>query len=258
MNRRHLFEVEDQTWIPQSLREVITQSLQMMVNHFGVYDVGAPLIRRAIQRSDHRRIVDLCSGSGGPWPRLYPSLNDGEEAVELVLTDRYPQGDDLTWLDGLDGARYWPGSVDARAVPGELSGVRTLFTGFHHFAPGDATGILADAVAQRAPIAVFESTVRRPSNVALAATLGPLGLAAGVPWLRPFRWTHLLWTYVLPLAPLAYAWDGAVSNLRTYTPDELLEMAAAANDGSFTFEAGALDVEKAPAPVTYLLGLPRA
>jgi hypothetical protein len=35
--------------------------------------------------------------------------------------------------------------VDARRVPRELRGTRTLFTSFHHFSPDDARAVLRDA-----------------------------------------------------------------------------------------------------------------
>src|SRR5690606_9971371 len=104
-----------------------------------------------------------------------------------------------------------------------------IFTAFHHFDPPRATAILRDAVASRSPIAVFEFTRRRARNVALAAIAGGLGLPLVVPFLRPLRATHLLWSYLIPVAPLVYAWDGAISNLRTYTTTELATMARAAD-----------------------------
>lgn len=258
MRRLHLFEFEDQPWLPHSLREIVTQSLQLMVNSFRVYDPAVPLIAKALSRSRSERVVDLCSGSGGPWTRLFAPLREEVPGVRVTLTDRFPQPAALPATRAIDGLSYCEEAVDATDVPASLVGLRTLFTGFHHFTPDAATRILRDAVEHRAPIAVFESTQRRALNVALAATLGPLGLLVTLPWLRPFRWTHLLWGYVLPVAPLVYAWDGAVSNVRTYGPDELRVLAGGADpEGAYEWDIGQLVVPKAPAPITYLVGWPR-
>ncbi len=257
IRRVHLFELEDQPWLPSSLRAVVTQTLQLMITSFRVYEPAVPLLAKALASSGTDRVVDLCSGSGGPWARLIGLLRSEVPGARVTLTDRFPQPGALSGAEGSELV-YWPEPVDARAVPASLPGLRTLFTGFHHFTPEEAIAILADAVARRAPIAVFESTRRSALNVALAATLGPLGLVAGVPWVRPFRWTHVLWTYVLPIAPLVYAWDGAVSNARTYTVEELRWLAARADrHGAYDWEAGEIVVPKAPAPVTYLVGCPR-
>lgn len=258
IRRVHLFELEDQPWLPSSLRAVVTRTLQLMITSFRVYEPAVPLLAKALASSGTNRIVDLCSGSGGPWPRLIALLRSEVPGARVTLTDRFPQPDALASAEELEGLEYWHDPVDARAVPASLEGVRTLFTGFHHFAPDEASAILGDAVAHRAPIAVFESTRRGALNVALAATVGPLGLLLGLPWVRPFRWTHLLWTYVLPVAPLVYAWDGAVSNARTYSLEELRWLAARADgDGSYDWDIGEIVVPKAPAPITYLVGCPR-
>ena len=44
------------------------------------------------------------------------------------------------------------------------------------------------------------------------------------PRMRPFRWSRLLLTYLLPLIPLVVLWDGLVSCCRTRTPQELLAL----------------------------------
>jgi hypothetical protein len=42
-----------------------------------------------------------------------------------------------------------------------------------------------------------------------------LFLFACTPWIRPFRWSRLLWTYVVPIIPAVLLFDGIVSCLRT-------------------------------------------
>lgn len=51
-------------------------------------------------------------------------------------------------------------------VPPHLTGMRTLFEGFHHFKPEQAQAILQDAVGSRVSIGVFEASLKPP--------LGPL------------------------------------------------------------------------------------
>jgi hypothetical protein len=44
------------------------------------------------------------------------------------------------------------------------------------------------------------------------------------PRMRPFRWSRLLLTYLIPVIPLVVLWDGMVSCFRTRTPEELLAL----------------------------------
>jgi hypothetical protein len=258
VQRLHLFEFEDQAWLPSSLQLLVTQALQRMNQSLGIYRSTVPLLERALERSGHGRIVDLCSGAGGPWPYVFGDLRERLPHVELTLTDRAPQpGTIAPWTEQVTGVTYATQPVDARRVPRRLEGLRTMFTGFHHFGPDAAKEVLGDAVGVGAPIAVFEFTRRRWRNVALAAVAGGLGLPVVTPWLRPFKLSHLLWAYLLPIAPLVYAWDGAISNLRTYRHDELRTFATEVSK-DYVWEVGDVAEPRAPAPITYLLGWPRS
>ena len=56
----------------------------------------------------------------------------------------------------------------------------------------------------------------------MAALFG-LSLAL-VPLARPFRLSRVALSYGAPLIPALFAWDGTVSALRAYTPEELLAL----------------------------------
>lgn len=155
------------------------------------------------------------------------------------------------------GARYHRESVDALSVPSSLEGLRTIFSGFHHFRPEAARHLLEDAVEKRQPMAVFETTQRSLKGILMILVL-PFLVVASAPFIRPIRLTRLLLTYLVPIIPLFVLWDGIVSTLRTYTPRE---MARIARDvaGSERYEWRAGEVRgKGPMPMSYLIGRPRA
>ena len=72
------------------------------------------------------------------------------------------------------------------------------------------------------------------------------------PAIRPFRWSRLFWTYILPAIPLAVVFDGIVSCLRTYRPNELLELTEGIE--GYRWESGE-SRDKGPIPITYLVGV---
>jgi len=115
--------------------------------------------------------------------------------------------------------------VTPRPFPRAPPGFRTLFTAFHHFTPEQARGILADAMEQGQGIGIFEYTDRN-FLVWAPPSSGPLPALDhhAAPAAVSFR--GLLWTYLLPVIPLVAVWDGLVSCLRTYSPDELKVLTA--------------------------------
>jgi hypothetical protein len=114
--------------------------------------------------------------------------------------------------------------------------------------------VLADAAARGAGIAVFEAT-RRDARAILLTCLTPLLVLLATPFIRPFRWSRLFWTYVVPAIPLVVLFDGVVSCLRTYTPDELRELAKSV-DGATGYDWTAGHAGGGPIPMTYLVGTP--
>jgi hypothetical protein len=245
--RLHLVELHDLPGCPPSLRDGLTDFLAFSLNLARAYEPAGPLLHRALGRTGARRIVDLCSGAGGPWSRL-----SGEVGVPVLLTDLYPhQG---AGLSGAGRLPFHPQPVDARAVPAELDGFRTLFTSFHHFRPAEARAILADAVSNGQGIAVFEAARRAPWEI-LVVTLTWLGILLAEPFIRPWRWSRFFWTYLPPVLPLVGTLDGVVSCLRAYSPAELRELVRGLD--TYEWEIGDIRGGWSPLRGTYLIGVPR-
>jgi hypothetical protein len=142
-------------------------------------------------------------------------------------------------------------------VPSELTGFRTLFNAFHHFRPADAVAVLRDAAEAGQPIGVFEIPDRSPRTLIPMLVLTPLMVALTTPFIRPFRWARLLWTYLMPLVPLTCWWDGIVSQLRAYTAAELEALAREVRVDGYTWRAGHVPIGSTPGRLTYLIGQPR-
>ncbi len=253
--RIHLFELGDQPWFPPAIRDFSTDYLRFLETRFALHEPVVPLLKAALEQSGSSRIVDLCSGAGGPVLALYEALAADGILVHVTLTDRYPNLEAFRCLSALHptGIAYAPGPVDATRVPAGLPGLRTMFNAFHHFAPESARSVLAAAVVAREPIGIFEIPERALSAI-LPLLLTPLFVAIATPFIRPFRWSRLLWTYVLPLVPLTCLWDGLVSQFRAYTAAELMELTRGLTD--YGWQAERVRIGGMPGHVTYLLGMP--
>jgi hypothetical protein len=256
VKRRHLVELEDLPWWPSVFRDAATDYLVAALRHARTYVGLASRLAAAVERTGASQIIDLCSGGGGPWPDLLPALRAIGVDVPVCLTDKYPNAAALRRVaDTTPGARFEPESVGATDVPVRLAGFRTVFTAFHHFRPDDARSILAAAVRDRQGIFIAEATSRQPAALALQA-LVPLAVLVLTPAIRPFRWSRLFWTYLVPVLPLAILFDGVVSTLRVYTPEEMLAMGKEVG-GDYEWEAGTERPAGSPIPIPYLIGVPR-
>ncbi len=259
MRRLQLFEVMDQAWCPCVIRDAVTDYLQFVASKTTPYAPIVPVLASALRSTGQRQILDLCSGAAGPWHWLRPVLAETGLNVSVCLTDKYPNlgasGKLGTTLNGT--IHYHPEPVDATRVPGQLTGFRTMFTAFHHFPPAQARAVLADAVRQRQGIAIFEGTERVPRALFLILLIVPIMVLLVTPFIRPFRWSRLVWTYLIPLAPLIAVFDGMVSCLRTYDLRELRDLTAGVASNDYHWDVGALRKIRSPLSVTYLIGIPQ-
>lgn len=259
MGRLHLFEFEDQPWFPALVRGYMTDYLAFAARMAtrAPFAGFAARLAAALEATGDRQLVDLCSGAGGPLPQVLEILRDHHGLrVNAVLTDLHPNHAALSGLASTaPGIGYEEGPVDATAVPPHLDGFRTLFNGFHHFPPQLARSILEDAARSSKGIAVLELVNRTPLGMLTVASM-VLTMPLLTPFLRPFRMSRLLLTSLLPLVPLFTLWDGLVSCLRVYSPDELRELTAGIGEGSYQWEIGTMRVGWTPARVTYLIGRP--
>ena len=258
MKRQRWFEIHDSPWFPRYFRDLVTEALQSVWNRNHTYRPIAGRFRAALRRSGTRTVVDLCSGSGGPWIGLLGDVAAGEP-LTLALTDRYPsaalplQAAELRATGGGNAVTAWAEPVDARSVPPRLRGFRTIFSSFHHFDPGEAQAILADAFARREGIAVFEAACRNAKTMTLLVGVPLLSLRASAS-ARPLRWDRLLFTWLIPVVPAVLLIDGLLSCLRSYSLDDLGELTAGLQAPGYEWQLG--EEQTGTVPIRYLIGIP--
>src|ERR1700723_4162629 len=103
----------------------------MILEVTNTYQPIAQLLGKRLEECGTERVVDLCSGAGGPWPSLVRDFAmQGTRPPEVFLTDKYPSTRKLDDLDSpaLKRIHYIKQSVDATQIPKNLHGFRTLFS----------------------------------------------------------------------------------------------------------------------------------
>lgn len=261
MSRLHLFELHEQPWCPAAIRDGATDCLRFIATVGNQYKHVVPLLQQALLTTDAPRIIDLCSGGGGPWHSLASKLRTGQgDPVQILLTDLYPnQGAGEARHTATPQLHFIVTPVDATQLPADLTGFRTLFTAFHHFSPQHAQAILQDAVNANQGIAIFEQTARTPVALLTMFLLPFLGLLAA-PFIWPWRRAHFFWTFIIPAIPLVLWFDGMISCLRTYSASELAmlidKLDPAPSGVVYIWQIGKVRSPLSPIGVSYVIGYP--
>jgi hypothetical protein len=255
--RLHLVEIHEEPWCPDVLRRACTDYLRTVVERMGTFAPLAPKLADLLRDTGARRLVDLCSGGSGPLVPLVRALAaDHGLDVTVTLTDLHPNLGAFARARGASkgAVDFFAEPVDARRVPADLAGVRTMFDAFHHFRPDDARAILADAAGKRAPILIAEVARRAPADLIGMILLIPLITLFVMPLVRPLGALRLALTYLIPLLPLVIAFDGFVSCMRAYAVPELTALAEGLGGAGYRFEVGA--IRGRGGVITYVIGRP--
>jgi hypothetical protein len=256
MKRMHLIEIADLASCPPGIRHGVSDFCRFLVEASGAFSPIAPLLAEALQKTGARQVLDLGSGAAGPWLGLQPWLRKLGVDVAVCLSDFRPDLEVFERASRVSqGAiTYLSEPVDATQVPSDLPGFRTMFDAFHHLRPEQARAMLADAVAKGEGVGVFECGTRNLLML-LAALATPLRVLILAPFIRPFRWSRLFWTYVVPALPFVLLFDVIVSILRMYSVPELRDLVAGLD--RYHWDIGTVrKIKWLPIPNTYLIGIP--
>lgn len=269
MRKYHYFEIMDLKYCPKVFREVMTDTLSTLTKHAPIFDRIVPVILEVMDKSDTNEIYDLCSGTGGPWEKLFSQLKKERNNVLLTFTDLYPNTKCLEKFpdDMLPYIKYETEPVNALDVKKDFKGVRTFFGSFHHMSPKNAVKVLEDAAKKKVGIVVAESYSHSPKH--LWSTL-PLQIIKA-PLLFLFLWllmamnmkgtpseivTKIIFTYLIPVIPLAMIFDTFISGARVYMQHDLDEMIKHIDEKGYKFETGTFSKKEGKSAISYVVGYP--
>ncbi|MFH6603376.1 hypothetical protein ACEZ3G_07805 [Maribacter algicola] len=266
MKRIQLFEFEDFSWFPYWLRTCMTNLLMVLHRMMGISEVLADLITDSLKRQDLNQIVDLGSGSGGAMPEVLQLVRKTPrfEHVELILTDLYPNPEIVKKYEHGDmhGVTYRSKPVDATNISKAPQGLKTMINSFHHMPPEAARKILQSCQENRQPLLVYELAENK-MPLLLWWLLLPISLLILMvmvlfmtPFVKPMTWQQLVFTYLIPIIPICYAWDGQASLPRMYAFKDIDILLEGLHSDTYTWEKGYAYKKNNKKTGTYLIGLP--
>lgn len=228
MKRIHLFEFEDIKAFPNFLRNSITNYLEAFHRVIQTKNDLSLVIKKALNISSASHIQDLCSGAGGPMPDVLHELKKESsfQNLELTLTDLYPNQQAIQKFKEVADINYQSSPVNAVENPIKEDTLVTMICSMHHMPPKIAKEILLNAQTNKQSICVYEI-----SDNGFPKFLFPINFIIGIimpffvtPMVKKLTWHQILFTYFIPILPLLISWDGTVSNVRTYTKADWLEL----------------------------------
>jgi len=198
-------ELEDLPWFPSKLRQMQMEFIGFMVVFLKVYEPIKPIIIDCLAQSDTRIVLDLCSGSGEPIRSL---AIDKPDLEQVVLSDLFPAPKQEIGI-----CKWHFQSINALDKSDQLKGMRTMFNAFHHFNEDEKNQILEAHSNQ----GIFIAEILSPSlfNLIKIIFTTIIGQLVFTPFVKPFSFQRLLFTYLLPINLITVTWDGIISVLKS-------------------------------------------
>jgi phospholipid N-methyltransferase len=226
MNTLHLFEFQDQNWIPSSLRRTLFEILDCCNTTILPYNQWVS--KNILQHATHKRfkhIVELGAGTA-PITKLL-AQDSRTDRISLIACDLKPAHDIYQELK-----QHYPGKVDAIATPvdfskpypWEASTLLVLSATFHHIPPPQRAKVLSALTQSADGVMIFEPLRRTPLSIFLAVcTLIPALLLPILTILQPGTLRRVFWCWLCPVGTVMFVWDSVVSSIRQWTAREWRE-----------------------------------
>jgi len=221
-------ELEDLPWFPSKLRQMQMEFIGFMVVMFKVYQPLLTVIKQSLAKSNTRNILDLCTGSGEPIRNLVTSDRISDS---IILSDLYPcpkiETGDFIWNVE---------SLNALESHNELSGMRTMFNAYHHFSEQEKLKLL-EIHSQNG---IFIAEILQPNifnllKIIFTTILGQLVFA---PFVKPFSFQRLLFTYLIPINLITITLDGIISVLKSQRPRSMFKQVKENFNSDYQFDCG--------------------
>lgn len=253
-----LFEFEDQSWFPHRMRECMMDYLRFVLTAGNLYQPATAIIIEGLANTGQRHITDLCSGAGGAIEQVYNNLQKaGAKEVTITVTDKFPniEAYQLLAVKTSGNVVGESNSVDAAKVPASLNGLRTMFSAFHHFNKQQSIAILQNAVDAKQGIAIFDGGDKNMLFMLAILVLQPISFILFTPFIKPYSWYRLLFTYLIPIIPFCTVWDGLISTLRLHSPATMLAFTKSLPPNNYIWKAAKMR-NRFGMRIAYMLGYP--
>ena len=201
-------ELEDYSWFPAILRNFQTEFIGFVVTTFNVYNVFIQHLKTL--PLSVQSMTDLCSGSGEPAITIFRKSNCFSS---LLLSDKYPS---LLKVND-DKISYEIQRTDVLEMDFKHGTCYTMFNAIHHFQDEEKLKIVQKIQISGSDafiVEVLEPTIFCLLKIVFTTTIGCLLLT---PFIHPFSFMRLFFTYILPVNILTITFDGIVSVLKSRT-----------------------------------------
>lgn len=225
MKRRHTPQFINQSWFPTFLKQCIFEFMTWFVGKVKAAVPFLPVIEEGLTRTSKRQIINIDSQSGAGFETLEPLL---EKDIVIQKTD-------------------------VKNIQTTHKGLYVSVNAFHQLTPVEAKALLTTIAKSGNPVAIVEGNNDSLWQVVGMTIFVPLTVLLTAPFVKPFRFSRIIFTYLIPILPIVTLIDGFLALFKLYAPVDLEELTASIAIENYHWRSGKMDNGRG-GKIIYLLG----
>lgn len=225
MKRKQAPQITNAKWFPNFLTRCVHEFMTWFVNKVNAAKPFIPLIEEGLQHAERIIVINK-------------KCVAGFETVDRLLDEKIKRV-----------------FVDADNFTASEEGLYLSVNSFHQFSVDEAKDILKQIAENKQPVVVVEGNNDSLWQVFGMTVIVPLTVLLTAPFVKPFRFVRIIFTYILPILPFVTFFDGFMALFKLYAPKDLDELTTSIKTGGYSWRTGKLDNGRG-GKVIYLIGYP--
>jgi hypothetical protein len=231
MRRKQIPQLINTKWFPRHIRKLCSEFLSCFVLKVNATKPFIPVIESALIESKKNNIINLeFNDIGAGIETVKPFLNQHLAITSIPLSEINTQ---------------------------QQRGMYLFVNSFHQLPAINAKKTLEEIAKSGNPVVVVEG-----NNDSLWQLVGmtiflPVAVILSAPFVKPFRWSRILFTYIIPILPVIMPIDGCIGLLKLYNPKDLNKLTSSIKVSDYKWTAGKEDNGRG-GKIIYLTGISTA
>ncbi|MBK9592722.1 MAG: hypothetical protein IPO32_14915 [Crocinitomicaceae bacterium] len=227
MKRKQVFQFSNQKWYPQFLKRDMYEFMTWFVGKVNAAKPFLPVISEGLQHVPAHRIINIDSQIGAGFETVKDLISEKPEIINLPIQQFNTSN----------------------------SGLYLFVNSFHKLKPDVARNYLSEIAKSRNAVVVVEGNNDSLWQVVGMTVFVPLAVILSAPFVKPFRVTRLIFTYLIPVLPIVTMLDGFLALFKLYNPNDLNELVSEIPENNYTWKSAKADNGRG-GKIMYLIGWP--
>ncbi|MGB5384799.1 MAG: hypothetical protein WBN19_13140 [Lutimonas sp.] len=225
MKRKQAPQISNSKWFPNFLTRCVHEFMTWFVIKVNAAKPFIPLIEEGLQHAERIVVINKKCGAGF-------------DTVDRLLDEKIKRV-----------------FVDADNFTASEEGLYLSVNSFHQFTLDEAKDILQQIAENKQPVVVVEGNNDSLWQVFGMTVIVPLTVLLTAPFVKPFRFVRIIFTYILPVLPFVTFFDGFMALFKLYAPKDLDELTTSIKTEGYSWRTGKLDNGRG-GKIIYLIGYP--